>query len=166
MGARGPAPKPTAIKKIQGNPGKRPLNENEPQLEPGIPECPDYLDAIARKEWARVSKLLLGMRVLTEADYIALGSLCQSYSTMMQAQRQLSKTGLLIQTKTGYPIQNPLLSIIAQEKNVINKLMCEFGLTPASRTRVNVVIEGKKTVNKFSKFAFLDDVEPIQDPVQ
>jgi hypothetical protein len=38
---------------------------------------------------------------------------------MIQAQRQLSKTGLLIQTKTGYPIQNPLLSIIAQERNVI-----------------------------------------------
>src|SRR5689334_3828108 len=55
MGFRGPAPKPTAIKKIQGNPGKRPLNENEPQLEPGIPECPDYLDEIARKEWARIA---------------------------------------------------------------------------------------------------------------
>ena len=133
------------------------------QLEPGIPECPDYLDDIGRREWARVSKLLLSMRVITEADYIALGSLCQSYSTMIQAQRQLSKTGLLIQTKTGYPIQNPLLSIIAQERNVINKLICEFGLTPASRTRVNMIIEEKKAVNKF---AFLHEVAPIQDPVQ
>ena len=95
MGFRGPAPKPTAIKKIQGNPGKRPLNENEPQLEPGIPECPDHLDETAQKEWARVSRLLVAMKVLTEADYIALGNLCQAYSTMVAAQRQLNKTGIL-----------------------------------------------------------------------
>ena len=45
MGRRGPAPKPTAIKKAEGNPGKRKLNTEEPQPLPGVPECPDHLDA-------------------------------------------------------------------------------------------------------------------------
>jgi phage terminase small subunit len=88
MGLRGPAPKPTAIKKIEGNPGKRKLNAKEPVLPPGVPACPDHLDKIARLEWARVSKLLIGMKVLTEADYIALGNLCQAYSTMISAQNR------------------------------------------------------------------------------
>ena len=61
-------------------------------MEAGIPKCPDHLDETAQKEWARVSRLLLAMKVLTEADYIALGNLCQAYSTMVAAQRQLNKT--------------------------------------------------------------------------
>ena len=72
MGARGPAPKPTAIKRLQGDRGKRPLNEREPTLPPGVPDCPDHLDEVARRERARVSSLLLRMRVVTEADYIGL----------------------------------------------------------------------------------------------
>ena len=31
MGRRGPAPKPTAIKILEGNPGKQKLNHNEPK---------------------------------------------------------------------------------------------------------------------------------------
>jgi hypothetical protein len=34
-GSRGPAPKPTAIKKAEGNPGKRKLNTEEPEPVPG-----------------------------------------------------------------------------------------------------------------------------------
>src|SRR5579863_4705296 len=31
MGARGPAPKPTALVLLEGNPGKRPINKRQPQ---------------------------------------------------------------------------------------------------------------------------------------
>ncbi|MEQ8198694.1 MAG: phage terminase small subunit P27 family, partial [Clostridiaceae bacterium] len=33
MAQRGRKPKPTAIKVLEGNPGKRPLNKNEPKPE-------------------------------------------------------------------------------------------------------------------------------------
>ena len=39
----GRKPKPTAIKKLEGNPGKRKLNKNEPVPAKGMPECPDWL---------------------------------------------------------------------------------------------------------------------------
>ena len=93
MGLRGPAPKPTAIKKAEGNPGKRKLNTQEPQPVPGAPECPDHLDAVAKKEWNRLSEVLVAMKVLTEADYIALGNLCQAYCTLIDAQKHLNKDG-------------------------------------------------------------------------
>ena len=83
MGLRGPAPKPTAIKRLEGNPGKRKLNETEPKPTMGVPECPDYLDDVAKKEWGRLTTILTAMKVLTEADYIALANLCQAYSTLM-----------------------------------------------------------------------------------
>src|SRR5262249_22001030 len=40
---RGRRPKPTRLKVITGNPGKRPLNEHEPRPEPQIPPCPSEL---------------------------------------------------------------------------------------------------------------------------
>jgi P27 family predicted phage terminase small subunit len=150
MGFRGPAPKPTVIKKLQGNPGKRPLNANEPQPTAGLPHCPDHLDDIARKEWQRVSKLLLGMKVLTEADYIALATLCQAYSTLIAAQKQMNKSGILYKTKSGYIQQSPLLGIITAQTTIVNKLLSEFGLTPASRTRIHIAPQEEKPKNPFA----------------
>lgn len=137
MGLRGPTPKPTAIVMLEGNRGKRPLNKREPKPANTAPHCASYLDKEARREWRRLMPILQRMRVLTEADYIALGNLCQCYSTMVKAQEQLSKTGLLFKHKTSsYIQQSPLLSIVNQCVDTITRLCREFGLTPSSRTRI------------------------------
>ena len=39
----GRKPKPTALKKLEGNPGKRKLNTKEPVPEKGMPDCPKWL---------------------------------------------------------------------------------------------------------------------------
>src|SRR5438270_4520371 len=122
MGLRGPAPKPTSIKRLEGNPGKRKLNELEPTPKAGAPECPDYLDEVARREWDRLTAILVSMKVLTEADYIALGNLCQAYSTLMNAQKQMNKTGILYKSKSGYIQQSPLLGIIHTQTMIVNNL--------------------------------------------
>jgi P27 family predicted phage terminase small subunit len=104
----------------------------------GVPECPDYLDEVAKKEWGRLTTILTAMKVLTEADYIALANLCQAYSTLMNAQRQMNKTGILYKTKSGYIQQSPLLGIIGAQTRIVNDLLREFGLTPSSRTRIMI----------------------------
>lgn len=100
MGLRGPAPKPTALRVLEGNRSKRPLNASEPKFDAQIPVCPPHLDAQAKKEWARLAPALVQVKILTEVDYMALANLCQAYSTMVQAQRLLNKQGLLLQAKT------------------------------------------------------------------
>ena len=52
MAQRGRKPKPTAIKVLEGNPGKRALNEMEPQPEKKAPKCPVWLDKEAKKEYS------------------------------------------------------------------------------------------------------------------
>jgi P27 family predicted phage terminase small subunit len=136
MGFRGPAPTPTALRVLEGNPGKRPLNYREPKPVAKAPRCPPYLDDEARREWRRLVPILLRMRVLTEADYHALGNLCQTYSTMIRAQQKLSETGLLLKTPSGYVQQSPLLSIVNGCVETITRLSREFGMTPASRVRI------------------------------
>jgi P27 family predicted phage terminase small subunit len=78
------------------------------------------------------------MKVLTEADYIAVGNLCQAYSTLIDAQKHLNKSGILFKTPNGYIQQNPLLGIIGTQTRIVNDLLREFGLTPSSRTRIVV----------------------------
>jgi P27 family predicted phage terminase small subunit len=132
VGRRGPAPKPTAIKKAEGNPGKRKLNTQEPQPAPGEPECPNHLDAVA------TLRDPAGDEGATEADYIAVGNLCQAYSTLIEAQKHLNRGGILFKTPNGYIQQNPPLGIIRTQMNIVNGLVREFGLTPSSRTRIAV----------------------------
>ena len=48
---RGRKPKPTRLKVITGNSGKRPLNVDEPGPEPAVPDCPPELGPAAQREW-------------------------------------------------------------------------------------------------------------------
>jgi P27 family predicted phage terminase small subunit len=151
MGLRGAPPTPTAINKIRGFPGKRKPGADEPMPTIGAPAMPDYLDEVAVQEWNRLMPELLKMRVVTEADAIPLGNLCQAYSILIDAQRQLQKTGILYKTKSGYIQQSPLLGIIHAQTTIVNGLAREFGLTPSSRTRIKAAPAASPDVNKFSK---------------
>jgi P27 family predicted phage terminase small subunit len=138
MGRRGPVPMPTSIRMLRGNKGKRPVNPREPQPERKAPTCPEHLDAEAKKEWKRLSKLLLKLGVLTEADGMALACLCQTWSTLGKAQRKLNETGLLFKTPSGYVQQSPFVSIVSACGDIVMKLSQEFGLTPAARGRLQI----------------------------
>ena len=142
MGMRGPAPKPSSIRMLEGNAAKRPLPSNEPLPLSGEPDMPAHLDREARREWKRLVPILLSMRVLTVADGMALANLCHAYSLLVhahEAMQQAAKaggSGLLMKTPSGYVQQSPLIGIINSQVEIINRISREFGLTPASRTRV------------------------------
>ena len=62
----GRKPKPTALKKLEGNPGKRKLNTKEPMPGKGMPDCPKWLLPEEKKEWERLCEKLSEMGVLTK----------------------------------------------------------------------------------------------------
>jgi P27 family predicted phage terminase small subunit len=137
VGLRGPAPKPTAIKQAEGNPGKRRLNSDEPEFEARIPKTPSHIDEQAKKEWRRIAPMLLRNHVLTEGDYMALANLCQAWATLKRLQGLLNDApSLLVKTPAGYVQQTPLFSMINRQMTLVNRLCAEFGLTPSSRSRV------------------------------
>ena len=63
-------------------------------------------------EWRRIVPILLRMRVLTEADGIALACLCQSYSTLVKAQQKLNEAGILCKAPSENVMQGPLLAAV------------------------------------------------------
>ncbi len=145
MAKPGRKPKPTAKRKLQGNPERRPLPENEPQprKSTGIPRAPSHLDKRGKQEWRRMAKELHPLGLLTNIDLTALAAYCASFSIWIDAQKQIQKHGVLIKAQSGFPMQSPYLAISNRAMTEMRKWMVEFGLTPSSRTRV-VVTKVKK----------------------
>ena len=93
MGRRGPPPKPTRLKVISGNPGKRPLNKREPQPRKEAPRCPNWLTPDAKRVWKDLVPRLKRMGVLTEVDGGALAAYCQTFARWRETEEFLAKHG-------------------------------------------------------------------------
>ena len=78
MATRGRKPKPTAMKELEGNPGKHPLNTSEPKPNKKAPACPKWLEPEAKKEWRRLAKQMEAIGILTEVDMAAFAGYCQA----------------------------------------------------------------------------------------
>ena len=136
MATRGRKPKPTALKILEGNPGKRPLNENEPIPPKGNIKCPSWLEPEAKKEWKRLAPSLEAMGVLTQVDLTAFAGYCQAYARWREAEEFLSQHGSIFKTPSGYVQQVPQVSIAQQNLKIMQSFATEFGLTPACRARI------------------------------
>ena len=136
MATRGRKPKPTALKVLEGNPGKRPLNEHEPVPPKGAIRCPAWLEAEAKKEWKRLAPSLEAMGVLTAVDITAFAGYCQAYARWKEAEEFISKHGSIFQTPSGYVQQVPQVSIAQQNLKIMQSFCSEFSLTPATRSRI------------------------------
>lgn len=101
MAVTGRKPKPTALKILEGNPGKRPLNDKEPKPDSKAPRCPSWLEEEAKREWKRMSKTLETIGVLTKIDKAAFAGYCQAYATWKEAEEVLSKHGTIFRTPSG-----------------------------------------------------------------
>ena len=133
---RGRKPKPTAIRRANGNPGKRGFNHAEPVLPEGMPDCPDHLDGEARAEWFRLVGPLHEAGVLTTVDRGALAAYAQAWSRWVEAEEKLKTTPVMMKTPSGYIQQNPWLGIANKQMELMGRYMAELGITPASRSRV------------------------------
>lgn len=140
MAQRGRKPKPTAIKVLEGNPGKRQLNSSEPRPNKKAPRCPNWLEDEAKKEWKRMAKQLEHLGILTEIDMAAFSGYCQAYARWKEAEEFITKHGTIVKTPSGYWQQVPQVSIAQTYLKIMNKFCEQFGLTPSSRTRINAEI--------------------------
>lgn len=142
MGARGPAPKPSALRVLEGNPGHRPINRSEPKPRPIAPKCPSWLDAEAKREWRRIAPALERLGLLTEIDGAALAGYCQSYARWRQCQQVLAKDGLTFKTESGYMAARPEVAIANRALIEIRAFCAQFGMTPSARARMQLYETG------------------------
>ena len=142
MATPGSKPKPTELKKLAGNPGKRPLNELEPQPGSANLNVPrGRLPKEGQRVWKQLAKPLEEMGVLTEVDLIAFEMLCLHYATARQAADILNKLGLFVKDKNdpNEPRKNPAAQIFRDNSKHLLSYLAEFGLTPSSRVRIKAI---------------------------
>jgi P27 family predicted phage terminase small subunit len=134
---RGRKPKPTAKKKLEGNPGKRKLNKREPKPHVSTESKPRELDRLAREFIAVYLPQLQSMGIFTDADQAALELMSVHYSIAWRAARVIQREGLLVKNAFGVA-KHPLLQVLRDNSTAFRAYAAEFGLTPSSRSRINV----------------------------
>lgn len=136
----GRKPKPTENKRLAGNPGKRRLNDAEPEPALVIPAAPEHLDAVARAEWERVTRELHALGIVAELYRGPLAAYCTVYSRWVSAEQQIeSSGGPVLKSTDGGLYQNPHLSVANRAIQQMQSLAAEFGMTPSSKSRVKAV---------------------------
>lgn len=143
---RGRRPKPTRMKLLTGNPGKRPMNMHEPRPEPVVPDCPAELGPVARREWDRLASELGKLKLLTQLDRAALAAYCGAYALWAEATEAIQKFGTMVKSPSGFPIQSPYVSIANRQAEIMMRIASEFGFTPASRSRISTPSEQEPTL--------------------
>jgi P27 family predicted phage terminase small subunit len=140
---RGPKPRPTHLRLVTGNPGRRRINHAEPKPTAQLLDPPPELSAAAMAEWQRIAPRLVAAGMITSIDRAALAAYCQAYGRWVQAERLLAAVaandrmeGLLIKTTNGNVIHNPLVSIANKAMRDTVLFAAEFGMTPSGRSRV------------------------------
>lgn len=129
-------PKPTIIKQLAGNPGKRKPNEREPQPPPASMDPPSYIDGDALVKWREMVAELHPLGLLTSIDVDSLAFYCVLYARWLKAEKIVKDKGEVIKTVNGNIIQNPYLAIANRCLKEMQRLAVQFGLTPASRSRI------------------------------
>lgn len=152
----GRRPKPTALKLVTGNAGKRKINASEPKPRREIPSCPAHLSDSGKVAWGRLSVLLDRMGVLTEADSFALERLADCYTDILECRILIERDGRTYPTTTmqgdtlikGNPAVNQLRAADAQFKSYL----VEFGLTPAARSKVHATPDDDDKKDPLAEF--------------
>jgi P27 family predicted phage terminase small subunit len=143
-------PVPFLLKKLRGNPGKRPMKRGpEPPPLERCPEAPSYLPELAREEWIRIAPELWAIGLLTVLDIAPLSAYCCSYALWRQASEELDS--LLVESQNGGPRRHPLLKVIADAARDMVSYSGLFGMSPVARERIAAGIHHQPP----SKFAGL-----------
>lgn len=151
---RGRKPKPTTLKVLQGNPGKRALNEEEPDFGVGAPPKPDWFDDYASQEWDVLTSILVPARVLTKGEIGVLVVACDAYSQLRHCEKFLRDKGSLsydASSATSGASWKPYPEVAQrnQARRHYHSALTELGVTPTARTKVKRIPEtGKSGVKR------------------
>lgn len=135
MGKRGPAPRPTALKLLNGDRESR-INREEPIPRDALPIPPRKISDDVREIWDYTLRELNAMGIAAAADRDALVCYCEAVVTHRKASEMVAASTVLVKGLHGGLVRNPALAIQRDAAHTIRALAQEFGLTPSARTRI------------------------------
>lgn len=153
MGKRGPRAAPTALKRLRGNPGHRPLPPEEPEPAVCEPAPPEIVAGLALAEWNRLCPELRELGMMTALDRTCLAMYCYAYGEFLKICRRLKReTPVVTQPQTGNTVINPLVRAQKTYADICKSMMVEMGFTPSSRSRVTASGKEKEPDSRLQEF--------------
>ena len=141
---KGRKPKPTKLKLLEGNPGKRKIKK-DPDVSSGIPSPPPHLDKYAKQEWKRLAVGLHTVGILYDVDRAVFAAYCQAYSRWRSAEELIQEvsqgsaaSALVTKSTKGTIIKHPLIDISEKAAAAMVKYASDFGLSPVARARLAI----------------------------
>lgn len=142
-------PKPTALKLLAGNPGKRPLNKREPKPPPGAPDPPEGMSEAERSVWDQLVPRLAEIGLASTIDGRVLSRYCHFYVLWRRAADFVSENGTTFTIRAESKREGQPGRVLgvrewpqAGESRKLHQILLvierEFGLTPAARTRIQL----------------------------
>lgn len=130
MGSRGRVPTPTDILKLRGS-WRAKLNPSEPQPDRGEPDRPK-LGTAQRRVWRDLVEQLASMNVLRRIDGWQLERYCRFFVRWRDTEKKLDGDSL------DFDEREWLESRSLRLHEALSKIEVQFGLTPASRSRIKI----------------------------
>ncbi|HWT62443.1 MAG TPA: phage terminase small subunit P27 family [Ochrobactrum sp.] len=153
MGQRGPQALPPNVLALRGG---KPRSKNladgvQPLVQ--IPDAPRHLSATAKKEWKRITPLLVEEGLIAMMDRSILALYCQNWGRMVELETALAKKidlkvaeGMEYNdavehccydwTPKGYRQQAAIVSMIRGHAEQVAKYAGHFGMSPSQRARI------------------------------
>jgi len=138
--------KPTALKVLHGNPGKRPLPKKEPKpkVATGLEPPEEYPDAV-KDYWRRRVKQLSDIDVLTVIDAGLMEAECDAWWDYRQARDTVLAEGQVIEHTSSFghamKKRHPAWDMMTNSWKRWVDVLKETGSTPSSRSKVSTVGE-------------------------
>ncbi|WP_081276181.1 phage terminase small subunit P27 family [Vibrio cyclitrophicus] len=123
-------------------PNKHGKEEDHPQLPIEAPDTPRFLNDEALCYFSEIVGYGLDMDIITKADGVIVGLLSNELSEWFVLNKAVREEGVMVKmpTATGFmqDVVNPKLKIRDDKSKVILKMLGELGMSPASRSKVQV----------------------------
>jgi P27 family predicted phage terminase small subunit len=162
MGLRGPPPKPTAVRILEGNPGRLPINRNEPKpskltnIEP-----PADLPEEGKRVFSALSRELINCGLMTAVDVEAFNRYIRLLLEYRKADSEIGgKFVFPVKDAKGqfsYFVPNPWVAVRDRALDRLLRLEREFGMTPASRVRMVALLTTDKPEKVLDPYGDDDD---------
>lgn len=138
---------PSKVVQLRGNPSKKPmaalLDEFSP--ESSLAKLPTWVKGEARKEYGRIGEELARYQIVSEIDRGGLIMMACEWARYVWAEQRIAQLnaedehgerGLVDRTPNDYRVVSVYEQIRRESMRSYQKWAGEFGLTPASRSRV------------------------------
>jgi len=141
--------KPTQIRLLEGNLGKRPMPKDEPEPEIIYEQPPEDIDPDAIEFWHEMAPRLVRNSIISEVDWWSFGNLCTLRARIRQCRMEIIKLNLLggmYYTNTTYNEEGEVAAVNHKKHPVAmleqdyyqqyRMYAKEFGMTPVGRASV------------------------------